>query len=342
MKRLPGRMLLASIAFTGALVACAGNPTAVPNAAAPMVLRYCQSSTGTQYFLPRYAIRSGIFAEFGLDVKEVMVRGSENAAKAMIAGDVDVCGIGTDVAISAAAAGSDLVIIGSFFNRNSAMLLGTSDIRTPNDLKGKKVYISRPHSVVTRNTKLYLAKYGVKEGDVEFVDGGSASTSERVTAMLAGNASALLVSNLTDVLGALKKGATVLIDASQVNPPDRMSAVIVTRKESLTKNREAYKRLIKAMATAVTRMSKDPEGVKAALADFHKLDPKKDADMIDKIYSDFLLKYVDRKPIPSQVAMRDQIDELNDGLPKAASRDPQAYVDQTLIDELAAEGFFNE
>lgn len=313
---------------------------AAPAASAPLTkLKFCYNNTGTQSFLPRYATRAGIFKEFSLEVEEVLFKGAPNSTAALISGEVDLCTFSPDTAVAATAAGADLAIIGSFFNRDSSQLIASADIRSPQDLKGKKVIASRPKSSTTQFTILYLTEYGVTPDDVEIVDIGSGTVADRVNAMLTGNAAATLVASPIDAARAVQKGAIVLLRAEQITPPDRIANSFIVSRSKMAKQRDAYVRFMKAMYTAVARIPTDEQGVKAALADFSKLDVKKDAAILDITYQDFLLKYLDAIPYPSKSAMQAQIDTLAEDVPAVVGTTPEKYLDLSIVDELVAAGF---
>ena len=319
---------------------------AAPSASAPQApltkMKLCYNNTGTQSFLPRYATRAGIFKEFGLEVEEVLFKGAPNSTAALISGEVDLCAFTIDTTIAATAAGADLAVIGSFFNRDSSQLIASAEIRSPQDLKGKKVIATRPNSQTTQFTILYLKAYGVSPDDVEIVDVGSGTVGDRVNAVLTGNAAATLVISPVDAARAVQKGAVVLLRADQLVVPDRIGAAITVSRSRMAKQRDAYVRYMKALYTAVARIPTDEQGVKAALADFSKLDVEKDAAILDITYQDFLLKYLDAIPYPSTSAIQAQIDNFAEDVPAVVGTTPEKYLDMSIVDELVAAGFMKK
>ena len=242
----------------------------------------------------------------------------------------------------ATAAGADLAIIGSFFNRDSSQLIASADIRSPQDLKGKKVIASWPKSSTTQFTVLYPTECGVTPDDVEIVDIGSGTVADRVNAVLTGNAAATLVASPIDAARAVQKGAVVLLRAEQIMPPDRIANPFIVSRSKMAKQRDAYVRFMKARYTAVARIPTDEQGVKAALADFSKLDVEKDAAILDITYQDFLLKYLDAIPYPSKSALQAQIDTLAEDVPAVVGTTPEKYLDLSIVDELVAAGFMKK
>ena len=116
---------------------------------------------------------------------------------------------------------------------------------------------------------------------MEIVDIGSGTVADRVNAVLTGNAAATLVASPIDAARAVQKGAVVLLRAEQIMPPDRIANPFIVSRSKMAKQRDAYVRFMKARYTAVARIPTDEQGVKAALADFSKLDVEKDAAILD-------------------------------------------------------------
>jgi ABC-type nitrate/sulfonate/bicarbonate transport system substrate-binding protein len=182
----------------------------------------------------------------------------------------------------------------------------------------------------------------VSADEVELVDIGNGTVADRVNAVLTGNASATLVASPVDAARAVQKGAVVLLSADEVKAGDRISNAITVSRARMAKQRDAYVRYMKAMHTAAARIPSDEMGVAAAVADFSKLDPQKDAELISIIYKNFLLKYVDAIPYPSMSALQAQIDSMSEDVPKVVGTRPEEYVDTSIIDELVASGFMKK
>lgn len=194
----------------------------------------------------------------------MLVKGAPNATAALISGEVDVCTGALDTTLSATAAGADLVVIGSYFNRDSSQPIASADIRAPQDLKGKKVIANRPNSQTTRFTLIFLKAYGLVPEDVKMVDIGNGTVTDRVNTVLSGNAAATLVTSPVDAVRAVQKGAVILLRANQLTVPDRMGSPITVSRARLTKQRDVYVRFMKAMYAAVTRMPSDEPGINSS------------------------------------------------------------------------------
>src|ERR1051325_2867950 len=87
--------------------------------------------------------RSGLWRKQGLDVKIVYLTSGSLMAQTLSSGDIGIAGFDTPAMLNLALAGQSLKIIAVPINRLEPLFVGRNNIKTPGDLKGKKVTISR-------------------------------------------------------------------------------------------------------------------------------------------------------------------------------------------------------
>jgi ABC-type nitrate/sulfonate/bicarbonate transport system substrate-binding protein len=160
----PSPILLAVAALVAAPAAPAAGASAAPAALVPvsMAQLYVAGSM-LPYWL---ALDAGYFREQGLDVQTVMMQGSILGMQALVAGDVQfVLSAPTPPTIGAVLQEPDVTILGSIGNRLQYVWEG--DVRTPAELKGKRLAISRPGDSSHDLQIKALQKSGMQEGDVQ-------------------------------------------------------------------------------------------------------------------------------------------------------------------------------
>ncbi len=132
--------------------------------------------------LVEYGREKGIFADEGLDVEVVFVKGGGDVLQTVIAGGGDIgVGTGTAGALAAVTKGAPLVIVGAEFTGASDVFFyakGSSDIKSFKDLDGKKLGISHPGSTTTTIASLLAKSEGVNIEHV--VTGGPPATITQV------------------------------------------------------------------------------------------------------------------------------------------------------------------
>ena len=93
------------------------------------------------FFPLYYAKDAGYFRDQGIE-PQLIVMNSDLANKALLTGDVDYAA-STVITTKAAALGFPVKIIMSFFNGTDFSIVAKGEVKTPNDLKGKTIAVSR-------------------------------------------------------------------------------------------------------------------------------------------------------------------------------------------------------
>ncbi len=134
--------------------------------------------------LPPYVAQElGYFKDENLTVELVRFEGGVGALRAMAAGGVNLAGTSTEPVITAISQGIEVKVVGSYSPNVSQVFAVRDTIKTPQDLKGKKVGIQEPGGFADALSRAYLKKVGVDPKDVQFV---TTTTAARVSQMIAG------------------------------------------------------------------------------------------------------------------------------------------------------------
>jgi NitT/TauT family transport system substrate-binding protein len=89
------------------------------------------------------AKEEGFYKRFGLDADLILIEGSTRGAQALISGDLPIIGMAGQAIISARARGADLVAVAGMVNRMNYIFVGSPSVKTPEDLKGKRIGTSQ-------------------------------------------------------------------------------------------------------------------------------------------------------------------------------------------------------
>ncbi len=136
-----------------------------------------------------FAKDAGIFEKNGLDVQLVFFTGGTTAVMALVSADTPIAQLAGAAVVNSVLAGSDATLIAGGVTSLNYYLLGRPDIKTPEQLKGGSVAISRFGSSSDFIARYALQKVGLTPGkDVTIVQIGS--TTARVDAVLTGRVQA--------------------------------------------------------------------------------------------------------------------------------------------------------
>lgn len=299
-------------------------------------INVCYSAPTTTQAVPWYAFEKGVFEKYGLKVNLVRMQASSKAVTALITGDVVLCEAAGNSVVNAVAAKQDVVMIAGIYNTYPAILVAKSEIKTIDDLRGKKIGTGNTGSASEAATRLAVRELGLDPGvDVTLVEIGEEP--DRVAAFRVGQIDALLTS--PPYLHKLRAdGVSELYDFGKVSLPYAHTSIITTRK-FIDENRPTVINFMKAIIESIAMMKKDPEGTKGVIAKYLGLDPvANEADLIDA-YENVVLPLIQDVPYPNKNGMQTLIGLAVESNPDVASISPGQLVDESIIKELDDSGF---
>lgn len=127
------RWMFAAVALLWPLAAGAQQP----------LLSMGYSGVGIGSDLLKVIERSGLWRKHGIEVRTIYLSSGSLMAQTLSSGDIGIAGFDTPAMLNLALAGHSLKIVAVPINRIEPMFVVRSNIKTPADLKGKKITISR-------------------------------------------------------------------------------------------------------------------------------------------------------------------------------------------------------
>jgi len=300
------------------------------SASTPMRLLY--PSFAGSWATAWIAKEAGYFADEGLDVELIRVGGSSRMVAAMLGGSAPIIQAGAVAALSANAAGSDVVIIGSTGTVSPFRLMARPEIKQPADLKGKKAGITTFGSTSDQVVRIALKHFNLEANkDVAILTFGAQP--EAFAALTNG---AVQVAALSYPLypKAQKMGMRELIAFSELGVEDINGTVITTR-TFLSQQRDTAMRFMRGFTRGMQRYRTDKEYSKKVLAKYGKLN---DEEILEGTWQDYA-PTLQKSPRPSLKAIQFMIENQYAGkkpLPK-----PEQFVDLSIVDQLEKSGFID-
>lgn len=279
----------------------------------------------------------GFYKKRGLDADLVYIGSTTIGVAAILAGDVHVgnaAGSGVALAVSR---GADLVSTACFINTLVYELVVLESVKSPEDLKGKAIGISRFGSVSDVAAREMLKGVGLKPmEDVTILQIGGAS--DRAAAFsrgaIAGFPSPPGNVHLTGKLVPYR----ILVNMADIEKPYPLPFICaVTTKSYLAKKRDAVKRVIMALIEAGHYFKTDKEGTQRVVAKYLRGANK--AYLEDAYRS--TAKLIERVPYTTREGMKIQLDDalkLNPG--RRLTIDD--LIDDSIVRELERDGFIDQ
>jgi ABC-type nitrate/sulfonate/bicarbonate transport system substrate-binding protein len=275
--------------------------------------------------------RSALWRKHGIDVRTVYLSSGTLMAQTLSSGDIGIAGFDTPAMLSLALAGNSLKVIAVPINRLEPLFVVRSNIKTPADLKGKKITISRFGSGSDIMTRVALRYWKLDpDKDVSFFQSGNTPT--RTAALIAGHMDAALVSS-TGVAKILATGCCrVLADLSEL-PLEFANYGVVVSGALLKNQRDNVKRFLQALVEGIHTFKTKPDLARAVLRESNgEAEVAPLYERLTKSFRDF--------PSPETRGIQNVIDSLP--TPKARGAKAEDFMDTTLMDEIRKSGFLEK
>jgi len=326
-----------SILFISLLIVAALVPNTVRSAQklTPLIVAYSAISYDQ---LPAWIAKdAGLFAKNGLDVQPVYFTGGTTAAMALVSGDVAISQNAGPEVVNAHLAGSDPVFVAGGTITLDWWLMGRSEIKTPAQLKGGSIAISRFGSVSDFVARFALQRIGLTaDKDVAVVQVGT--NTDRFMAMASKRVEGAVFNPPTSFIGQ-KNGFTVLADVASLGLAFQHTGVVTTRR-FIRNNADIVDKYMRAHVEAIQRLKSDREtGLKVALKYFGKV---RDQESMEKAYDRYIRdSQLPRKQYPTLEGLKTVLTTLGEKDPKARAIKPEDLVDLRFIRELDQSGFID-
>jgi NitT/TauT family transport system substrate-binding protein len=273
-----------------------------------------------------------IFEKHRLDVDVVLIESGVTTVQALTAGETQIAMGGGTVAVSSNLAGSDIVSIASIESRMPYALLAQKEIKSIEQLKGKRLAVSRFGSASDLAARLILQRYGLTpDKDVTILQTGGTST--RLSALSKRSVDCTVLTPEFFSIGK-KAGFTILVDPTQYDIPFPQLEVITSR-AYLKAQPEVITRYMRAIVEGIYMVKQNPEPSIRALSKYLKIDDRETLEEVYKLYKEIYPQI----PQPSPAAIQTQLTWMAEKDPRAKAAKPEQFIDGTIMREIEKSGF---
>ncbi|HEY1374698.1 MAG TPA: ABC transporter substrate-binding protein [Candidatus Binatia bacterium] len=304
-------------------IASAQTPTLVP-------MGYTGSGISTD--LRRVIERTRLWAKRGLDVRPVYFNSGTTLTQAMLGGHIIISDSDVPAQINLKVAGvMDVSVVAVTINRLEHFFVVRSQIKSAEDLKGKKVAISRFGSASDVTTRMVVRFWKLDpDKDLAFIQSGNTPT--RVAALVTGQVDSALISpdSLHKVLAT--GCCRVFADLSEI-PLDYARFGVLMPTAVIKNQRDMARKLVEAYVEGIHIFKTRPE---LAIEILQKEDGIADPQTAKWIY-DRIAKSLREFPIPEPKGIQAAIDSI--GTPKAKTAQAKDFIDSSLLEEIQKSGY---
>jgi NitT/TauT family transport system substrate-binding protein len=284
---------------------------------------------------PFVAKDSGQFQKYGVDARLVLFEGGSLLAQAAMAGETKISVTSGPVTIASRSAGADTIVIAGYINTLPYNLVTAKSITSLDQLKGKKIAISRFGSNTDTAVRLLLEKVGLNPAkDVTLIQMGAQPS--RFQSLVAGAIEATIIAPPFDIT-AKKQGFNVLVNLAELGLAYPQQ-VVETTDRFIKENPQAVKNFLKGFIAGIHYGLTNKEGAKKIMAKYLKI---ADPEILEATYASYA-QTTDRRAWPNMAGFRYAIEELGKRVPAAKDKKPEDFINMRFLNELEKEGFFKE
>jgi ABC-type nitrate/sulfonate/bicarbonate transport system substrate-binding protein len=293
-------------------------------------LKAAYSSESSWSLATWVAYDAELFKKYGLAVDLVLIRSAATITAALIAGETPMIQLGGNGTIQAALQGADTVNVQTLVPIIPQSLVVSADIKSTEDLKGKRLGVSRFGALSDLVIRHYLRKFGLDPAkDVTIVQVGGIP--ELLAAMKAGAISGGSLS--PPVLTAAKKaGFRELGDFESLDYKYPAVAIATTR-SFIQRQRSTALNFLRAEIEGIHAIRTQKNFAMNVLKKYMRIS---DPDIIEEGYR-YALRFIQPRPLPTVEETRAVLEEL-----KRPDAKPENFIDLSLMQQLDREKFFEK
>jgi NitT/TauT family transport system substrate-binding protein len=276
---------------------------------------------------------AGLFKKYDIEPKLVIFDSGSVLAQAAMAGDVKISVTSGPVTIASRTQGGDAIAIASCVNTPPYSIVAAKSITRWDQLKGKRVAMSRFGSGTDTSLRLVLRKFGIDAKDLTILQLGTQPS--RYQALLAGNIDATIISPPLDLM-AKKDGFNILVNIPDLGIPYPQQTIETTDR-FIREHPETIKNFLKGFIEGVYFAAKNKDQTIKTILKYLKT--SSDPAILDATYKNYI-QVTDYTAYPNMEGMRNAMDEVALRIPAVKNKKPEDFVNTRFLKELEKEGFF--
>ena len=293
-------------------------------------LKAAYSSESSWSLATWVAYDAGLFKKYGLSVDLVLIRSAATITAALIAGETPMIQLGGNGTIQAALQGADTVNVQTLVPIIPQSLVVTADIKSPEDLKGKRLGVSRFGALSDLVIRHYLRKFGLDPAkDVTIIQVGGIP--ELLAAMKAGAISGGSLS--PPVLSAAKKAGFKELGDFESLDYKYPAVAIATTRSFIQRQRSTALNFLRAEIEGIHAIRTQKNFAVNTLKKYMRIS---DPDILEEGYR-YAVRFIQPRPLPTTEETRAVLEEL-----KRPDAKPENFIDLSLMQDLEKEKFFEK
>jgi NitT/TauT family transport system substrate-binding protein len=276
----------------------------------------------------------GLFDKNGLSGELVLIPGSARGMAALLSGSTAFMQGSATAPLSAYLRGGDVVVVAAALNKFPFSVVAKKDIRRPSDLVGRKIGIVNFGGSNDLAVGLALKEWSIPRNAVTILASGGAP--ERLAALMAGNLDATVLSP-PETVAAARAGLNILANLGDLSASFPQTLIMV-RRSFLASKRDTAKRFVRAYSESIHEFKTNKERGMKVYANRLK---QKDQTILEETIAFYAPKF-SFPPRVDRGGVQNALDLVRQGAEIKGEVNLAQFIDESIVDELEAEGFFKK
>jgi NitT/TauT family transport system substrate-binding protein len=279
-----------------------------------------------------------LFKKHGLDVEVIVIGGgAARVVSSLISGEIQFSVGGGDAVIRADLRGADGVLVASPMKTGLQRLMVRPEIRSPAELKGKTIAVTRFGSASHWVLQLFLRKWGMRSDDIKMLQLGS---SPAMFASLEKGAVDGGAFTIPTFFLAEERGYRILADPVDMEIYYLQNSVDSTR-SYINRNRDQALRFVRALCEGIAYFRKNKKESIDIMQKKLRIQSAQERDVkyLELSYNLLADKFYNQVPYANPKAIETTLEFISPDEPKARGADPKQFLDESLVREVEASGF---
>lgn len=278
------------------------------------------------------AVDLGLFKKYGLAVEPVLFRGGSESAAALTAGEIQFDVVAPQPHIAGNLSGADIIIIGTYFNKHTYSVVARPGIRSPQELRGKKIGVLGLVGLNQIVVNTALKHWGIDEKSVTLLRAGGSR--DRFTALQSGLIDATVLAGAF-VDKARAAGMPILLDLGDLE--DSYPTVsLMTTKSIQSSRRKVVRGFLQGISEAIYIFKTDLHAGQKSLSKWMRTQDKATLESAYRSYA----PRISFPPYTVLSGVQVAVDDLATTRPDAKGRSAQEFVNEEILRELDKQSFF--
>jgi len=277
----------------------------------------------------------GLFRKHGIDAEGIVTgQGGTAGISALLANDIQMVNSAGDVLVAAALRGGDTVMVASVVNKGLQRLVTKPDIKTPADLKGKRIGVTRIGAVSHSVLLMMLQRWKMTVNDIQVLQLGS---SPNMLASLDKGGIEAGVLTIPSMFVAEDRGYRVLLDMADTDIY-YLHTMVATTRQYIKNNRDKVLRFLRGYVEGIAFVKHNKKESLEIVKKKLRIGPEQEKNL-ERSMDLLTAKYYEAIPYPSLRGVETVLGFIEKDNPKAKTADPKSFVDDSLLRELDQSGF---